>query len=103
MDQRAWEGLVLIVVFLGSAYLRVRAQRRVGAATQSFGHPARDQLLLFASGLTLAAILGATLFLLRDGRLHPIKDRMIAYPLAILAGLLLTYVCNRVLRRSNKR
>jgi len=101
MDLRAWEGFVLIAIFLGGAYLRVRAERRVGT-THSFGHPALDQLLLFASGLMLAAILGATLFLLKDNP-HPIKNRVIAYPLVILLGLLLTYVCNRVLRRSNKR
>ncbi len=102
MDLRAWEGFFLIAIFLGGAYLRVSAERRSGT-THSFGHPALDQLLLFATGLILAAILGAALFLLRDGHPHPIKNRVIAYPLVILLGLLLTYVCNRVLRRSNKR
>lgn len=45
-----------MIVYLGYWYLKVRAERRSGK-TQSFGHPALDAFLLFASGLLLATAL----------------------------------------------
>lgn len=107
MDSRAWLGLVLLVVTLGISYFGVRAKRRAGI-TQSFGHPVLDQVLLLISGLVLAAVMAAILFLLRGrsrpiGSPHPIEERLVGYPLLILVGLMLVTLCNRILRRTGKR
>ena len=102
MDLRAWIGVLLVVIYLGGGYLRVRAQRRAGVV-HDFGHPVLDNLLLFASGLLLAAGLALTLYLFGGNRLLPIRERMVAYPVLVLVGGLLTWLCNRVLRGNAKR
>ena len=101
MDLRAWMGFLLIAVYLGGAYFRVRRERRSGRTT-SFGHPVLDNALLLASGLILAGTLALVLLLLRGNHSHPVKERMIAYALLILAGGVLTWLCNGILRRSGK-
>jgi len=99
MDLRAWTGFLLIAVYLSGGYFRVRRERRSGRTT-SFGHPALDNALLLASGLILAATLALALSLLRDN--HSLKGRVIAYTLLIFVGGALTWMCNRILRRSRK-
>src|SRR5271165_4966697 len=102
MDLRAWMGFLLVVIFMGSGYLRVRALRRAGIV-HGFGHPVLDNLLLLVSGLLLAAVLALILYLFRGNHFDPIKERIVAYPTAILVGGLLTWRCNRVLRGNAKR
>jgi uncharacterized membrane protein YdcZ (DUF606 family) len=93
--------LLLIVAYLGGGFLRVRSQRQTGV-THSFGHPVLDSLLLLLSGLLLAGTVVGVVALLKNGHAHPIKNRMIAYPLVVLAGGALTWLCGGILRRSRK-
>ena len=102
MDLRAWIGVLLVVIYLGGGYLRVRARRRAGTV-HDFVHPVMDNLLLLASGLLLAAVLALVLYLFGGNHLHPIRERMVAYPVLILVGGLLTWLCTRVLRGNAKR
>lgn len=91
----------MFVTFLGGGYLKVRAQTPAGIV-RDFGHPVLDNLLLFPSGILLAALLALGLYLVRSGHSHPVEQRLVAYPLLILAGSLMTWLCNRVLRRQSK-
>ncbi len=98
MNQRAWVGLVLIIVYLGYGYLWVRAERRSGK-TQSFGHPALDSFLLLASGLLLAT---ALLLLFFHVRFSHLEGRIFVYVFLLLLGGALTWLCNRILRRPRR-
>jgi divalent metal cation (Fe/Co/Zn/Cd) transporter len=102
MDLRAWIGVLLVVISLGGGYLRARARRRAGTV-HDFGHPFWDNFLLLASGLLLAAVMAVILYKLRVSHFHGIKERVVAYPVFILVGGLLTWLCNRVLRGNAKR
>jgi hypothetical protein len=68
---------------------------------QDFGHPFLDNLLLLVSGLLLAALalLVGALFILKAGREHPFKERLLVYAVLIAVGGLLTWLCNRILRQ----
>jgi len=101
MDLRAWMGGLLLVIFIGGSYLRVRARRRAGIV-HNFGHPVLDNLLLLFSGVLLAAALMVILYLVRGHQVHALTERIVAYPVLILVGGLLTWLCNRVLRRNAK-
>jgi len=98
MDLRAWMGGLLLVIFVGGSYLRVRARRRAGIV-HDFGHPVLDNLLLLFSGVLLAAILTVIFYSVRGHQVHSLKERIVAYPVLILVGGLLTWLCNRVPRR----
>jgi hypothetical protein len=102
MEPRALVGLLLVGIFLAGSYLRVRARRRAGIV-HDFGRPVLDNLLLFASGLLLVAILALTLYFVRGDHSHPIRERAVGYPILILLGSLITWFCNRALRRHTKR
>jgi hypothetical protein len=95
MNQRAWLGLALIIVYVGYGYFKVRAERRSGK-TQSFGHPTLDAFLLFASGLLLAAAL--VLLSFHFGSHHQ-GARLFVYIFLLLLGGGLTWLCSRILRR----
>jgi prepilin signal peptidase PulO-like enzyme (type II secretory pathway) len=98
MNLCTWMGLLLVGIFLAGSYLRVRARRRAGIV-RDFGHPVLDNLLVLVSGLLLAAFLAVAVFLVRLRHFDPVKERAIGYPLLILAGSLITWLCNWVLRR----
>jgi hypothetical protein len=100
MDYRAWLGLAILVAYLGSGYLRIRASRRSGA-THSFGHPMLDNLLLLISGLLLASALGLALWIFKADS-HSVKGHGFAYILFLSLGGILTWLCNGILRRVRK-
>ena len=98
MDQGAWVGLAIMVLWFGSTYLRVRRERSSGV-TQSYGHPTLDSLLLLGSALVLIMVLG--LLVSRFGNHRP-GPHYLEDIVLLCIGLTLTWVCNRVLRRSVK-
>lgn len=100
MNLRAWIGVGLIVLYLGGGYLRVRAQRRSGA-TQSFGHPVLDNVMLFISALLLAGALGLVIWFLKS-KSHSVEAHVLAYLLLLTVGGALTWFCNKILRRAKK-
>ena len=101
MDLRPWMGLLPVLLFLIGGYLKVRRERRSGRTT-SFGHPILDAVLLLIAGLTLATTLGVALFAVSSNYPDWLGERLIAYPLVILVGGSLTWLCNRILRRRKK-
>ena len=101
MDLQAWIGLLLIVLCIGAAYLRVRRKRHSGHTT-SFGHPVLDSALLLIAGLILASALVLALLIVRSSHPDWLRDRMIGYPLVILVGGGLTWLCSRVLRGTKR-
>ena len=101
MTLRAWIGLALIAVYLGGGYFRIKAKRR-SSATTSFGHPFLDNLFLLISGLLLAVGLGLALWLGRANA-NRIETRFVSYVILLAFGGFLTWLCNGILRRMNKR
>jgi hypothetical protein len=101
MNLKPWIGLALISVYLGGGYLRIKAMRRSGATT-SFGHPLLDNLFLLISGLLLAVGLGLASWLLRANA-NRTETRFVYYFVLLVAGGLLMWLCNGILRRLNKR
>lgn len=102
MDLGEWAGLAVLIAYLGFGYLRVRADRRSGA-THSFGHPALDNVLLLASALLLVAFLGLALWLVKESNFHSTARHLLFYVVMLSLGGLLTWLCNRILRRSRRR
>ncbi len=100
MNLRAWMGIGLLVAYLGGGYLRIRAQRRSGA-TQSFGHPVLDNILLLIAGLLLAASLGLALWLFKI-KPHSVEARFFAYLLLLTLGGALAWFCNKLLRHTKR-
>ena len=99
---RAWIGLVILCVWIGGAYLRVRARRRSGAI-KDFGHPVLDQFLLLVSGLLLSGLMGVAFFLFAGFQSHPVNERILIYGVGLAAGGSLTWLCNALLRRVRRR
>ncbi len=98
MDLRPWAGVLLLLAWIGTSYLRARARRRSGAVG-SFGHPILDNFLLLFSVLLLVFALMAALWFFKGNSSHPIKERLVGYSLLLGAGGFLTWYCNRLLRR----
>lgn len=93
----AWVGFAMIVLLLAPAYLRAGAKRKSGK-TQSYGRPLRDNLLLLIAGLLFASVFALVLWLSRSG--WPLlQSRVVLYPLILSLGALLTWACNRLLRK----
>jgi multisubunit Na+/H+ antiporter MnhB subunit len=93
----AWVGFALLVLVLALAYFRARANRKSGK-TQSYGRPLRDNLLLLGAGVLLATVLTVVLWLSRSGWPF-LQSRVVLYPLILSMGALLTWACNRFLRK----
>lgn len=98
MDQDVWVGLAIMVVWFGFTYVRIRRERKSGA-TQSYGHPVLDSVLLLGSALVLISVLMLLVFRFGNRRHGPhyFEDTVL-----LCIGLGLTWVCNGFLQRSKK-
>jgi len=102
MNLRSWLGLLVLVVWVGTSYLRVRARRRSGAVSNN-GHPSLDGFLLFVSGLLLTAVVILTLLPSQGNRLGPFGERIFFYSVLLLVGGALTWFGNKILRHFGKK
>ena len=98
MSVRVWIGLAITVAWAGSSIARVREARRSGA-TQDYGHPVADSLLLLISALVLA---GALALVTSFVGTHRGESRYLGYGVLLLMGAGLTWACNGILRRSRR-
>jgi len=98
MSGRAWIGLAITVFFLGSAYAKIKKERRSGVI-QDYGHPVAESLLLLVSALLLAAGLELLVFL---SATHRREVHYLAYVVLLPLGAVLTRSCNRILRKRRR-
>jgi hypothetical protein len=98
MDHGVWVGFAIIVVWVGSAYVRIKSERRSGV-TQSHGHPMLDSGLLLGSAFVLISVLVPLVS--RSGNRrhgpHYFEDMVL-----LSIGIALTWICNGLLQRSKK-
>jgi hypothetical protein len=101
MNRSEWIGMAILVVWLGSGYLRVKALRRSGVV-HSFGSPSIDSFLLLVSGVLLASALILIVRLFHGNSVRP-GERYSEYVILVLLGGLLTWLCNGILRCRRRR
>lgn len=98
MDYGVWIGLVIMAVWFGSTFVRIKRERRTGI-TQDYGHPVLDSVLLLGSAFVLISVIALLVFRFGNHRHGPhyFEDAVL---LCIGAGL--TWLCNGCLQRSKK-